>query len=474
MTPELRRALEGVLGPASIRERPAELETLAQDALPTLRQRPALALVPDTGDQVIRVVRALHHHGVPFVARGAGTGLSGGALAGEDAALIVLTRLNRILALDPLNRFAVVEPGVVNAALTEAARPHGLHYAPDPSSQTACTIGGNVAENAGGPHCFKYGVTTNHVLELEVVLPDGTVTTLGSPSGEPWGPDLVGLFVGSEGTFGIATRIRVRLTPTPRAVRTLLAAFDAIPTAGAAVSAIVEAGIVPAALEMIDKTCIQVVESSSYAAGYPTDAAAVLLVELDGPDGSALDRDAEVVRALLAGAGATEVRLARDAADRARLWQGRKKAFGALGRLSPDLIVQDAVVPRSRLPQVLEAIGAIGERYALTIGNVFHAGDGNLHPNICFDGTKPDERARAEAAMRAIMAECLAAGGTITGEHGVGLDKVRYMDRLFTPDTLGAMRSVRRVFDPSETANPGKVLPLHSCREWSPWTHGAA
>ena len=472
MSPELLRALHAAVGVAHVRSQPAELETLASDALPTLHQRPALAVFPGTRDEVVRVVRILAHHGMPFVARGAGTGLSGGALAAGDAVLVVLTRLNRILAVDSVNRVADVEPGVVNVALSAAARPFGLQYAPDPSSQTACTIGGNVAENAGGPHCFKYGVTTNHILELDVVLPDGAVTTLGSPGGEPWGPDLVGLFVGSEGTFGIATRIRVRLVPLPVEVRTLLAAFATLRAAGEAVSAVVSAGIVPAALEMIDRTCIQVVEASSYAAGYPTDAAAVLLVELDGADAAPLDRDVTRVEALLQNAGGRDLRVASEPAARERLWQGRKKAFGALGRLSADLIVQDAVVPRSALPDVLEAISAIGQRLQLTIRHVFHVAAGNLHPNICFDGRDPDQRRRAEQAMREIMELCMAAGGTITGEHGVGLDKKRYMDRLFDPDTLGAMRAVRRVFDPTERANPGKVLPVHACREWSPWTHG--
>jgi glycolate oxidase subunit GlcD len=454
------------VGERHVRSRPALLATYARDALPTLARRPAFAIFPGSRDEVAGVLRILHHYGVAFVARGAGTGLSGGALADRDAALIVLTRLNRILEIDSSNHSALVEPGVVNATLSAAVAPLGLHYAPDPSSQTACTLGGNVAENAGGPHCFKYGVTTNHILELEVVLPNGTVTTLGSPSGASWGPDLVGLFVGSEGMFGIATAIRVRLLPLPGAVRTLLAGFPTLRTAGTAVSAIIEGGIVPAALEMMDQTCIRVVEASRYAAGYPTDAAAVLIVELDGPEADALDHQVPAVEAILRRAGATEVRVAADPAARERLWQGRKKAFGALGRLSPDLMVQDAVVPRTALPDVLDAISAIGERHGLTIGNVFHAGDGNLHPNICFDGADPAERGRAEEAMGEIMTLCVGAGGTITGEHGVGLDKLRYMTTIFSPTTLGAMRAVRRVFDVQERANPGKVLPIHSCREW--------
>jgi glycolate oxidase subunit GlcD len=458
--------LAAVVGPRWIRYDRAELETYASDGLPTHRSRPGAAVLPADRDEVVQVVRVLARHGIPFVARGAGTGLSGGALAAEDAVLLVLTRLTRIHRVDPENRLAVVEPGVVNVRLSAAAAPYGLHYAPDPSSQTACTIGGNVAENAGGPHCLKYGVTTNHVFELEVVLPDGSVTTLGSANGEPWGPDLVGLFVGSEGMLGIATRITVRLTPVPQAVQTLLADFTALRTAGEAVSAIIGSGFVPAALEMMDRNCIGVVEASIYAAGYPTDAAAVLLVELDGADADAVAAECVEVERLLRESGARTVRVARDEAERARLWQGRKKAFGALGRLSTDLLVQDTVVPRSTLPQVLEHVEAIGEAFGVQVANVFHAGDGNLHPNMAFDGSNGAEVERVERAAAAIVEACVAAGGTITGEHGVGADKLRYMPLMFDAETLGAMRAVRLVFDPAGIANPGKVLPPHACREW--------
>jgi glycolate oxidase subunit GlcD len=423
-------------------------------------------VLPATRDEVLRVVRVLAHYAVPFVPRGAGTGLSGGGVADETQVLIVCTRLNRILSIDARNRRATVEPGVVNVRLSEAARPYGLYYAPDPSSQSACTIGGNVAENAGGPHCLKYGTTTSHVLELEVILPDGQAVTLGSPSGEPWGPDLVGVFVGSEGMFGIATRITVRLQPLPQAVRTLLADFSSLRAAGEAVSAIIAAGVVPAALEMMDRNCIRVVEASIYAAGYPVHAAAVLIVELDGPDAGAVAAESREIERLLRLRGAGGVRVATDDAERARLWQGRKKAFGALGRRNADLLVQDAVVPRSALPDVLERIGAIAVEHGLEVSNVFHAGDGNLHPNLTFDRRKPGDLARVERASEAIMRVCIAAGGTITGEHGVGSDKLRYMSLIFDPDTLGAMRAVRRAFDPHERANPGKVIPVHQCREW--------
>ncbi|OLC06647.1 MAG: FAD-binding oxidoreductase [Gemmatimonadetes bacterium 13_1_40CM_70_11] len=460
-------ALAAIVGPGHVRTATAERAAYAMDGLPTHRRVPGVVVLPGTREEVIAVVRLLAARGVAFVPRGAGTGLSGGALAAPEAVLLVLTRLNRILTIDPANRCAVVEPGVVNVKLSAAAAPHGLLYAPDPSSQTACTIGGNVAENSGGPHCLKYGVTSNHILALEVVLADGRSVTLGSPGGEPWGPDLVGVFVGSEGNFGIATRITVRLIPVPRAVRTLLADFPSLRGAGEAVSAIIASGAVPAALEMMDQSCIRAVEDSVYAAGYPRDAAAVLLVELDGRSDGAVDEEAEAVAGLLGSHGARTVRRAADARERERLWQGRKKAFGAMGRLSRDLVVQDAVVPRSALPEVLETIGRIAAQHRLVVSNVFHAGDGNLHPNISFDGSDTAQRTHVEQASAEIMGACIAAGGTITGEHGVGLDKLRYMPLIFDADSLSAMHAVRRVFDPDERVNPGKVVPVHACREWS-------
>ena len=466
MTSTLARDLAAIVGDRHVRQARAERMTYAMDGLPTHRRVPNIVVLPGTREELIAVVRLLAVHGVPFVPRGAGTGLSGGALADDGSVLLVLTRLNRILRVDKDNRLAIVEPGVVNAKLGAAARPVGLQYAPDPSSQTACTIGGNVAENAGGPHCLKYGVTANHILALEILLADGSLVEIGSPGGESWGPDLVGLFVGSEGNFGIATRITVRLTPLPRAVRTLLADFTSLRTAGEAVSAIIAAGIVPAALEMMDQSCIRAVEDSVYAAGYPRDAAAVLLVEIDGRNTDAVVAETDVVTALLRTSGTRSVRSAASEAERERLWQGRKKAFGAMGRLSRDLVVQDAVVPRSSLPHVLETIGAIAQRYGLVVSNVFHAGDGNLHPNISFDATDPAMKERVEAASAEIMATCIAAGGTITGEHGVGLDKLQYMPLIFNAESLGAMHAVRKVFDPEERVNPGKVVPVHACREW--------
>jgi glycolate oxidase subunit GlcD len=466
MSPSLLAALGRIVGHKWVRHRRAELATYAMDGLPTHESVPGVVVMPETPAQVREIVHLLHLVQVPFVARGAGTGLSGGALAQPEAVLISLTRLNRILEIDPARRRAVLQPGVVNARLSEAVLPFGLYYVPDPSSQAACTIGGNVAENAGGPHCLKYGVTTNHIVALEVVLPDGTVTRLGSQQGEPWGPDLVGLFVGSEGMFGIATEITVRLERIPESVRTMLADFSTVREASEAVSAIIAAGIVPAALEMMDRACVAALEASIYAAGYPTDAAAVLLVELDGQS-EAVEGEAATVQEILLSCGARQVRAASTPADRARLWLGRKKAFGAMGRIAPDLAVQDAVVPRSALPAIMDQIEGIRRQYQLTISNVFHAGDGNLHPNISFDRKNPAVAARVRSACREIMAACVAVGGSITGEHGVGNDKLDYMPWIFDADTLAAMRAVRRAFDPTEMANPGKVVPIHACREWT-------
>ncbi len=465
MTASLVSQLGAIVGPRWVRHRPAELAPFRADGLPTHEATPRVAVLPGSRDEVIEVIRLLHRLGVPFVARGAGTGLSGGALAEGDAVLLVLTRLNRILRIDPVGRRAVVEPGVVNARLTDAAARYGLHYAPDPSSQTACTIGGNVAENAGGPHCLKYGVTSNHIAAIEVVLPDGSPLRLGSPHGEPWGPDLVALFVGSEGMFGVAVEVTVRLEPLPAEIRTLLAAFPTVRRASEAVSAIIASGIVPAALEMMDGPTVRLVEASIYAAGYPTDAAAVLLVELDGRPEAVMAEERTVVP-LLERHGATEVRQAASPEERARLWQGRKKAFGAMGRLTRDLIVQDAVVPRSVLPDVLDRIAEIAARNQVTVVNVFHAGDGNLHPNICYDGRDEALVARVRTAGREIMLACVEAGGSITGEHGVGSDKLEYMPMIFDDATLSLMCDVRDAFDPSGRSNPGKVIPIRACREW--------
>ncbi|HTK53747.1 MAG TPA: FAD-linked oxidase C-terminal domain-containing protein [Gemmatimonadaceae bacterium] len=459
--------LTEIVGPRGVLRRPGELVVYRSDGLPGYSKQPRLAVFPRTRDELVSVVRLLADQGVAFVPRGAGTGLSGGALA-DDVVLVGLNRLTRILSIDPVERLAVVEPGVVNVALTRAATPYGLHYAPDPSSQAACTIGGNVAENAGGPHCLKYGVTLNHVRAITAILPDGEIVRLGSAEGELDGYDLLGAFIGSEGCFGIAIDITVRLSPNPQAIRTLLADFTSVDAAARATSEIIASGIVPAALEMMDGATIRAVEASIYAAGYPVDAEAILLIELDGLE-AGLEADVARIEAMCAAAGARTVRIARDDAERARLWQGRKKAFGAMGRVSSHLVVQDAVIPRTRLPDVLAIIREIAERQRITVCNVFHAGDGNLHPNIGYDANNPDEQARVHAAMREIMSACVAAGGTITGEHGIGLDKLDYMSLIFSEDSLAAMCRLRDVFDPDHRANPGKVVPVHSCREW----HGA-
>ena len=447
--------LAAIVGPKRVLYRRSELLAYAADALPSYHKEPRLAVFPGTRDELVSVVRELAVRRLPFVPRGSGTGLSGGALA-DDVVLIGLNRLNRVLSVDPENLLATVEPGVVNVALSRAVAAHGLHYAPDPSSQAACTIGGNVAENAGGPHCLKYGVTTNHIVALTVLLPSGEIVKLGRADGEQDGYDLVGAFVGSEGCFGIALDITVRLSRNPEAIRTLLADFMTLEDAARAVSGIVATGIIPAALEMIDQATIRAVESSIYAAGYPTDAAAALLIEVD----------VATVEGLCKANNARTVRIARDDVERTRLWQGRKKAFGAMGRVSSHLVVQDAVVPRTKLPEVLAQVYRIGQAHGVNVCNVFHAGDGNLHPNITYNASNADETKRVHAAMSEIMRTCVDAGGTITGEHGVGFDKLPYMELIFSPDSLATMCALREVFDPERRSNPGKVVPVHACREW--------
>jgi glycolate oxidase subunit GlcD len=463
-TGSLGRRLAGIVGDRFVLERESELLVYNSDGLPGYRRRPRLAVFPGTRDEAITVVRELASAGVPFVPRGAGTGLSGGALA-DDVILLGMHRLKRIIGIDADNRRATVEPGVVNLVLNRLVAPLGLLYAPDPSSEAACTIGGNIAENAGGPHCLKYGVTLNHVHAITAILPDGEIVRLGSEAGESDGYDLLGAFIGSEGCFGVALDVTVRLTPRPQSVRTMLADFMTVDEAARVTSAIVASGIVPAALEFMDGATIRVVESSIFAAGYPADAEAVLLIELDGI-AAGVDADLETVRDICASGGARQVRVARNDAERLRLWQGRKKAFGAMGRLAPHLVVQDAVIPRTRLAEILSRIAAIAAEHRVNVCNVFHAGDGNLHPNIPYNADDPDESERVHKAMIEIMRACVAAGGSITGEHGVGLDKIGYIDLIFSPDSLAAMCRVREVFDPDRLANPGKVVPIHSCQEW--------
>ncbi len=457
--------LAEIVGERHVLSRQSELLVYNSDGLPGYRRQPRLAVFPGTRDETIAIVRLLAEEKLPFVPRGAGTGLSGGALA-DDIVIIGLHRLKKIISLDVADRRATVEPGVVNLRLNKHVAPYGLLYAPDPSSEAACTIGGNVAENAGGPHCLKYGVTLNHVLAMTVVLPSGDVVELGSKIGERDGYDLRGAFIGSEGCFGVALDITVKLTPKPQTVRTLLADFMSVNEAARVTSAIIASGIVPAALEFMDGPTIRVVESSIYAAGYPKDAEAILLIELDGLD-AGVSADLETVRQICVEGGARNVKVARDDAERMKLWQGRKKAFGAMGRLAPHLIVQDAVIPRTKLPEILETIHAISEKYGVVVCNVFHAGDGNLHPNIAYSADDPDESERVHKAMTEIMRACIDAGGSITGEHGVGLDKMGYMEAIFSEASLNAMCELRGVFDPDRRANPGKVVPIHSCKEWN-------
>jgi glycolate oxidase subunit GlcD len=460
---EVIAALRAVLGDGAVVTEPGSLLVYESDGLTAYRARPGVVLLPASTAQVAAAVKLLSDARMPFVARGAGTGLSGGALALDGAAVISLARLNRIIALDPPNRRARVQPGVVNVELTAAAAPHGLYYAPDPSSQTVCTVGGNVAENAGGPHCLKYGMTTNHVVGLTVVLSDGSVAEL--RSGDDNGLDLVGVFVGSRATSISATEIEVALLPVPEAVETLLALFDDIDDASRTVSAIVGAGLLPAALEMVDQEAIRAVEASAYAAGLPTDVAGALVIEFDGA-AAAVAEDARRAEQICGEGGAREVQRAREEAHRQRLWYARKKAFGAMGRIAPDVLVQDAVVPRSRLPETLRSIYEIAGRHGLRMCNMFHAGDGNLHPTIVFDRRDADVLRRVEQASAEMMKACVDAGGTITGEHGVGLDKREYMAMIFSEAEMAVFCDVRRAFDPLGLANPAKVLPVHSCREW--------
>ena len=454
----LTKSLAATCGRDGVIVDPDRLLVYESDALTAYRHRPGAVVLPRTTGQLRRSVRAISRHGLPIVPRGAGTGLSGGAVALGGAVVVGTARMNRILEIDAPNRRAVLQPGVVNAELSVAAAGHGLHYAPDPSSQTTCTIGGNVAENSGGPHCLKYGVTSRYVTGLKVVRSDGSLVELGGRGREVAGYDLVGLFVGSEGCFGIAAEIEVALLPVPEGIRTLLAIFDRIEDAGTAVSDVVGAGLLPAAMEMIDGPTIRAVEDSIYAAGYPTDAEAALVIEFDGLE-AGLDSEAERAAALCRRAGARQVRAARDARERTALWKGRKKAFGAMGRIAPDLLVQDATVPRTRLPAILKGIAEVARRHDLVVANVFHAGDGNLHPNILFDRRDAAELERVERASKEIMQLCVDSGGTITGEHGVGLDKKDHMTLIHGPGELDAMWGLRRVFDPAGLMNPGKVLP---------------
>lgn len=448
--------LSHIVPPSRLLTRPAQLVPYESDALTAFRARPSAVVLAESQAEVIETVRACHRAGIPFVARGSGTSLSGGSLPIDQGVVIALNRLNKILHLDPAQRLAVVEPGVINLHVSTAAAPHGLYYAPDPSSQPICTIGGNVAFNSGGAHCLKYGMTSNHVLGIKAVLPDGQVMQLGGESLEHLGPDWTGLFVGSEGRFGVALEVTLRLLPKVQVYRTVLAAYHTLAAAGEAVSQVVASGLLPGAMEIMDTLAIQAAEASVHA-GYPQGAGAVLIVELEG---ETIQVEAEFahLKRVIDASGAYEVRVAQSDADRARIWKGRKGAFSAVGRLSPDYIVQDGVVPRSKLGQALAEIGRLSTKYDLRVANVFHAGDGNLHPLILYDGRTPGALHRAEELAGEILHMCVAMGGSITGEHGVGVEKRAYLPTQFQGEDMALLHRIRHAVDPLGIANQGKMM----------------
>jgi glycolate oxidase len=463
MQQQLLQALAAIVAPAPVLSAADDLLVYECDGHTLDKAPPSAVVFPSTAEQVAAIVKLANQYGVPFVARGAGTGLSGGALALDGGIVIEMCRMNKILEIDYVNQRAVVEPGLVNLHLSLAVAEAGYYYAPDPSSQGSCTIGGNVAENSGGPHTLKYGVTTNHVLGLEVVLPNGEMVHLGGPALDTPGYDLTGLFVGSEGTFGIVTKVTVRLLRKPEAWKTILAVFASVAEASNAVSGIIGTGLIPAAIEMMDNLTIQAVEAAT-GAGLPLDAGAVLLIELDGiADG--MEEDAARIAAVCQQHGCRNIRVAKDEAERALLWKGRKQAFGAIGRLSPNYYTHDGVIPRTRLPEALQRIQQIAQKYRLRIANVFHAGDGNLHPLVLYNEKDADELKRVLQAGEEILHTCVDLGGVLSGEHGIGLEKKNCMPWLFTDDDLDVMLSLRQVFNPHELCNPGKIIPLRGrCR----------
>jgi glycolate oxidase len=454
---ELLEQLQDIVGPASVLHARSELLVYECDGFVIEKNSPDVVVFPRTADQVAAIVRLCVQHGVPFLPRGAGTSLAGGCLPVGGGVMIVLTRMKDILEVNPRDRYAVVEPGVVNAWLNRELAGTGLHYAPDPSSQGACTIGGNVATNSGGPHTLKYGVTVNHVIGVELVTADGEIVQLGGPVPNEYGPDLLGALVGSEGTLGIVTRVWVRLTPNPQSCRTMLGVFETCEDATQAISDIIAAGIIPAALEMMDQGIVIAVEGA-FKFGFPLDAGAVLLIEVDGLE-AGLDEQRDRVVAICKQNKAREVRFAQDEAERLKLWKCRKQAFGAIGRLSPSYCTQDGVVPRTKLPHILRRIMEIGAKHGVRIVNVFHAGDGNIHPILLFDERKPDEVQRVLQASGEILDECIACGGSVTGEHGIGVEKISFMPRLFAPGDLETMERFRDALNPHHLLSPGKMLP---------------
>ena len=466
---QLTRRLIEIVGKDAVLADERELVVYECDAYTLQRNPPTAVVLPRSTQEVAAVVRLCAEMDVPIIPRGAGTSLSGAVLAVDGGVMIALTRMNRVLNIDPRNRRALVEAGCVNAWITRNASGHGLFYAPDPSSQTACTIGGNIATNSGGPHTLKNGVTTNHVLGYEMVLPDGTIEWLGvEPDGgeEVAGFDLRGVAIGSEGMFGVVTRVLVRLMKTPPTFKTFLCVFESVDEASQAVSGIIAAGIVPAALEMMDQLITQALEEA-YHFGFPLDAGAVLIVELDGlPKG--VEQQAKRVEEVCRQNNASEVRLAKDDAERAALWKCRKRAFGAIGRLSPNYVTQDGVVPRSKLPEIMRFISSVSDKYELRIPNVFHAGDGNIHPLILYDERDPEQVKRALQAGHDILGKCIELGGSVTGEHGIGAEKIDFMAKQFSGDDLDAMQQLRRVFDPEKRCNPHKMFPgAKRCAEFA-------
>jgi glycolate oxidase len=450
-------ALRAIAGDDAVIARPSELKVYECDGYTLEKRVPEVVVLPRSTAEVARIVRLLQEEDIAFVPRGAGTGLSGGCLPVNAPVTIGTSRMTRIVEVDYVNQRAVVEAGVVNLRITNAVQQRGLCYAPDPSSQQACTIGGNVAENSGGPHTLKYGVTTNHVLGVELVLPNGEIVHLGGAVEDVPGYDLTGLVVGAEGTFGVVTQATLRLVRQPEAWKTLLGIFESVDDATATVSGIIAAGMIPAALEMMDQLIVEAVEAAFHF-GFPTDAGAVLIVELDGL-AAGLDQQAQRVVEICQTNRARTVRVAKDEAERAALWKSRKRAFGAVGRLAPNYCTQDGVVPRTKVPDILRRITEIGQRYHLRIGNVFHAGDGNIHPLLLFDERNPDEVRRVLAAGTEILEACVALGGSITGEHGIGIEKIAQMPLIFSPADLLVMSQLRQVFDPARRCNPGKILP---------------
>lgn len=457
VTPQLLSRLRDVVGETNVLSKPAQTMVYEADGYTLERQAPWAVVLPASTEEASRVLAILHEEGVPFIPRGAGTSLAGGTIATQEGVIIGLSRMRDIVSVDLANRIAVVEAGVVNLWVTHAVDDDGYFFAPDPSSQGACTIGGNVATNAGGPHTLKYGVTANHILGVEMVLADGRVVQLGGDAEDPFGYDLTGFVVGSEGTLGLVTKATVRLTRSPQAYRTLLAVFNTVDDATHTVSEIIRQGIVPAAVELMDQMIIQAVEEA-FRFGFPTDAAAVVIIELDGLE-AGIDELAEQVAAICQAHRAREIRRAKDEKERAALWASRKRAFGAIGRLSSSYVTQDGVVPRTKLPEILRIVAEVGTKYRLRIANVFHAGDGNIHPVLLYNENDPDEVERVLAASNEILNACIDLGGSVTGEHGVGIEKVEHMRRMFTPDDLEVMTRLRTAFDPDNRCNPGKLFP---------------